>query len=51
MGINYLPTEVKCIVYADDTVLFVHSHSKDNVGVKLSKAMNPVTAWMQECSP
>lgn len=49
--INDLPnvcSEVECLMYADDTVLFVHGRFKDIVADKLTKAMTRVTSWLQE---
>uniref|UniRef100_A0A8C1Z289 Reverse transcriptase domain-containing protein n=1 Tax=Cyprinus carpio TaxID=7962 RepID=A0A8C1Z289_CYPCA len=49
--INDLPnvcSEVECLMYADDTILFVHGRSKDIVADKLTKAMTRVTSWLQE---
>lgn len=50
--INDLPTvcsEAECLMYADDTVFFVHGRTKDTVAVKLTKTMSCVTTWLQEC--
>ena len=49
--INDLPSvcsDVDCLMYADDTVLFVHGRSKDVVAAKLTQAMTRVTTWLQE---
>ncbi|XP_061607052.1 small fragment nuclease isoform X1 [Phyllopteryx taeniolatus] len=50
--INDLPTvcsEAECVMYADDTVFFVHGRSKDTVAAKLTNTMSCVTTWLQEC--
>uniref|UniRef100_A0A3B3BZN4 Reverse transcriptase domain-containing protein n=1 Tax=Oryzias melastigma TaxID=30732 RepID=A0A3B3BZN4_ORYME len=49
--INDLPSvcpEAECIMYADDTVFFVHGRSKTAVTAKFAKAMSCVGSWLQE---
>ena len=41
--------EVETIMYADNTVLFVHGRSKADDADTLTRSMAKVTSWLQEC--
>ena len=52
MFINDLPSvcpEAEIQMYADDTVVYVHSNTKAQVAAKLTNIMVKVTEWLNQC--
>lgn len=48
--VNDLPnvcSNVKILLYADDTVLYTHAKTKQEAAAVLSAAMFPVSLWLQ----
>lgn len=47
--INDLPSvcpDINTIMYADDTVIYVHAKTKNLAAIKLTKAMDQITNWL-----
>lgn len=52
MYINDLPSvcgQCDILMYADDTVIFTHGKTAEEVAMKLTDVMLKVTSWLNQC--